>query len=146
MRPVGEVEHRENLLDFVSWATGGSTGERTGVSTGEGSKDADDPKSGQAKDASTMKSNQSGEEENSGETGTKEEKQVCALIEIVSNCFCKTGENQFDDHYQVYVPDWIANPDEDLRVVFSSRAEQDLNNIDLRPCNWLRSTQELRWT
>ena len=49
----------------------------------------------------------------------------------------------FDDH-QVYVPDWIANPDADLVVVFSSRAEQDLNKIDLSPCNWLRSAQELR--
>ena len=51
----------------------------------------------------------------------------------------------FDDHHQVYVPEWIANPDADLTVVFSSRAEQDLNNIDLSPCNWLRSAQELRW-
>ena len=97
MRPVGEVEHRENLLDFVSWATG--------VSTGENAKDADDPKSGPAKDASTMKSNQSMKVENSGETGSQEEKQVYALIEEVLDCFtficftcvCQTEENQFDD-------------------------------------------------
>ena len=52
---------------------------------------------------------------------------------------------QFDAH-QVYVPEWIANPDADLVVVFSSRAEQDLDRIDLSPCNWLRSAQELRCT
>ena len=79
MRPVGELEHRENLLDFVSWATGGSTGERTGCSagertgssTGENAKEADDPKS-------TIKSDHSVKVENPGETGSQEEKQVCA--------------------------------------------------------------------
>jgi len=128
VKPVGEVEHRENLLDFVSWATGGSPAERTEGSIGEESEDntrhstrgtRDDPEGGQNKDVGSMKSNQSGEVENPGETGRKEEKQV-------------------------YVPDWIANPDADLAVVFSSRAEQDLDNIDLSPCNWLRSAQELR--
>jgi len=131
VRPVGEVEHRENLLDFVSWATGGCNAEGTEGSTGEGAEesansirnsscgDRDGPRSGQAKDVSTMKSNQSGKVEHPGETGSKEDKQV-------------------------YVPEWIANPDADLAVVFSSRAEQDLINIDLSPCNWLRSAEELR--
>ena len=160
MRPVGEVEHRENLLDFVSWATGGCNAEGTEGSTGEGAEesansirnsscgDRDGPRSGQAKDVSTMKSNQSGKVEHPGETGSKEDKQVCGSREKVSDyvtCVCKTEGNQFVD-CQVYVPEWIANPDADLAVVFSSRAEQDLINIDLSPCNWLRSAEELRWT
>ena len=44
----------------------------------------------------------------------------------------------------MYVPEWIANPEADLRVAFSSRAEQDLEKIDLSSCNWLRSPQELK--
>jgi len=136
VRPVGEVEHRENLLDFVSWATrgfttertGGFNAERTGGSTDEESGDNTrhstceslvDSSSGQVKDVSTMKPDESEKVEDPGETDSKKEKQV-------------------------YVPEWIANPDADLAVVFSSRAEQDLNNIDLSPCNWLRSAQELR--
>ena len=66
----------------------------------------------------------------------------CSFVEAVDNGII-WPVSQFDDQ-QVYVPEWIANPDADLMVVFSSRAEQDLDKIDLRPCNWLRSAQELR--
>ena len=106
VRPVGEAEHRENLLDFVNWATRSSNDEATGGLAAE-------------KSGTIMKSNHSTEAENSVETESLDKKHV-------------------------YVPDWIANPDADLEVVFSSRAEQDLNNIDLSPCSWLRSAEELR--
>ena len=103
------MEHRENLLDFVSWATGGSSSEetggspaeRTGGSIGEDSEDntrhltcgnSDDPESGQNKDAHAMELNQSGKVENAGETGSKEEHQVCALIEIISPLFARQKE------------------------------------------------------
>ena len=35
VRPVGEAEHRENLLDFVNWATRSSNDEATGGSAAE---------------------------------------------------------------------------------------------------------------
>merc|ERR1712126_473383 len=132
VRPVGEAEHRENLLDFVNWATGASSAQATGVSTAETNvistaerarggnsscRSLDGSESGQ--DILNMESNQitlGGEVGSSGET-----------------------ESQ-----KVYVPEWIANPDADLTVAFSSRAEQDLEKIDLSPCTWLRSSQELR--
>ena len=65
VRPVGEVQHRENLLDFVNWATGGSTTETTTGSTAERAKkittscgNPSSSKSGQPKDISSMESNQ----------------------------------------------------------------------------------------
>jgi len=129
VRPVGEVEHRENLLDFVNWATGGSTAQTTRGSTAEramkSTSSCESPsssKSGQAKDTSSMESNQT----------------------ILGGELGSSGETESQEKTQVYVPEWIANPDADLMVVFSSRAEQDLDNIDLSPCNWLRSAQELR--
>jgi len=121
VRPVGEVEHRENLLDFVNWATGVSTAERARESASP-CRNQDASGSRQANNIGSVQSSQNtlgGEVKSSGETESQE----------------KT---------QVYVPEWIANPDADLMVVFSSRAEQDLDNIDLSPCNWLRSAQELR--
>lgn len=129
VRPVGEVEHRENLLDFVNWATGGSTAQTPRGSTAEramkSTSSCESPsssKSGQAKDTSSMESNQT----------------------ILGGELGSSGETESQEKAQVYVPEWIANPDADLMVVFSSRAEQDLDNIDLSPCNWLRSAQELR--
>ena len=91
MRPVGEVEHRENLLEFVNWATRGSTAETSKSSTsGEiteiadnrtsSSRSLDGSQSGQAEDISTMESNQTslgGEAETSGESESKDKKQVC---------------------------------------------------------------------
>merc|ERR1719264_131022 len=121
VRPVGEVEHRENLLDFVNWATGGSTAERAMKSTSS-CESPSSSKSGQAKDTSSMESNQT----------------------LLGGELGSSGETESQAKTQVYVPEWIANPDADLMVVFSSRAEQDLDNIDLSPCNWLRSAQELR--
>ena len=84
------MEHRENLLDFVNWATGGSTTETTS-STAEKIRETadnstsscsslDGSQSGQAKDISSMELNQTsfgGEVESSGETESIEKKQVC---------------------------------------------------------------------
>ena len=86
MRPDGAVEHRENLLDFVNWATGTSTAETTGGSTAEramkSTSSCGSPggsKSGQAKDISGMESNQTtlgGEVGSSDETESQEKTQV----------------------------------------------------------------------
>ena len=94
MRPVGEVEHRENLLDFVNWATGTSTAETTRGSTAETTRGSTaeramkstsscgspgGSKSGQAKDISGMESNQTtlgGEVGSSDETESQEKTQV----------------------------------------------------------------------
>ena len=40
MRPVGEVEHRENLLDFVNWATGATSAKGTMGCTVETKEDS----------------------------------------------------------------------------------------------------------
>jgi len=44
----------------------------------------------------------------------------------------------------VSCPGWVGNPDGNLRVIFSNRAETDLANIDMSLCEWLRSQAELR--
>ena len=42
------------------------------------------------------------------------------------------------------VPQWVGDPDENLSVIFSSRAEQDLENLDTSQFKWLTSRTELR--
>ena len=44
----------------------------------------------------------------------------------------------------VRCPTWVGDPSDNLRVIFSSRAETDLDNIDISRCEWLRSPGELR--
>jgi len=110
VRPVGKAEHRENLLDFVNWATGSSD-----------KKTVDD-----------LKQPICGDQDN--EKGELND----AATAVTTN---NVNEKSYDE---VYVPEWIANPEADLRVAFSSRAEQDLEKIDLSSCNWLRSPQELK--
>ena len=45
---------------------------------------------------------------------------------------------------EVRVPAWVGDPDADLQVAWSSRAETDLDNLDLSCCQWLNSRHELK--
>ena len=66
------MEHRENLLEFVNWATRGSTAETSKSSTSE--------KIREIADNSTMEPNQTsvgGEAVTSGESESNDKKQVC---------------------------------------------------------------------
>ena len=103
VRPVGEVEHRENLLDFVNWATGTSSAQATGDSTAEtnGSSTAERARgsnsscrspdgSESGKDIINMESNQitlGGEVGNSGETERQDEREVCFLLRVLRDQF-----------------------------------------------------------
>ena len=110
MRPVGEVEHRENLLDFVNWATRGSSAQTPRGSTAEramkSTSSCESPscsKSGQAKDTSSMESNQTilgGELGSSGETESQEKTQVnfcfsyymtCVYNLMITRCMFRSG-------------------------------------------------------
>ena len=107
VRPVGKAEHRENLLDFVNWATGGSN-KKTVDDFKQPICGVQDSEKGELfKDAATAVSNNANEK----------------------------------NYHEVYVPEWIANPEADLRVAFSSRAEQDLEKIDLSSCKDTRNCQ-----
>ena len=44
----------------------------------------------------------------------------------------------------VICPTWVGDHTDDLRVIFSSRAEADLVQIDLNRCQWLKSPGEVR--
>ena len=44
----------------------------------------------------------------------------------------------------VKVPQWIGDPKDNLSVIFSSRAEAQLNNIDMSKLQWLKSREELK--
>ena len=78
MRPVGEVEHRENLLDFVNWATGVSTAERARESASP-CRNQDASGSRQANNIGSVQSSQNtlgGEVKSFGETESQEKTQV----------------------------------------------------------------------
>ena len=45
---------------------------------------------------------------------------------------------------EVKVPKWVGDPEENLSVIFSSRAEKDLERIDISKFKWLKSRTELR--
>lgn len=45
---------------------------------------------------------------------------------------------------EVRVPAWVGNPEDDLSVIFSNRAETSLANIDVSGLRFLRSREELR--
>ena len=44
----------------------------------------------------------------------------------------------------IKVPKWVGDPEENLSVIFSTRAEKDLEKIDLSKFKWLKSRSELR--
>ena len=44
----------------------------------------------------------------------------------------------------VTVPRWIGDPGDDLAVIFSSRAETQLQELDVSRLSWLRGRKELR--
>ena len=44
----------------------------------------------------------------------------------------------------VSCPAWVGNPTDNLRVIFTSRAEAQLAKIDITRCEWLRSQAELK--
>ena len=48
------------------------------------------------------------------------------------------------DHSSVRVPTWIGNPEDNLSVIFSNRAEAGLARIDESRLTLLRSREELR--
>ena len=48
------------------------------------------------------------------------------------------------DHSSVRVPTWIGNPEDNLSVIFSNRAEASLARIDESRLTLLRSREELR--
>jgi len=130
VRPVGKTEHRENLLDFVNWATGGSN------KTVDNFKQPicgvqDDEKGALIKDATTAVSNNANEK----------------------------------SYNEVYVPEWIANPEADLRVAYSTSpgmgpimscclaghlgsgvGQPDLNQYFPFPCLLVRATMESSFT
>jgi len=45
---------------------------------------------------------------------------------------------------EIKVPKWVGDPEENLSVIFSTRAEKDLEKIDMSKCKWLKSRSELR--
>ena len=45
---------------------------------------------------------------------------------------------------EIKVPKWVGDPEENLSVIFSTRAEKDLEKIDLSKFKWLKSRSELR--
>ena len=45
---------------------------------------------------------------------------------------------------EVKVPKWVGDPEENLCVIFSTRAEKDLEKIDISKFKWLKSRSELR--
>ena len=48
------------------------------------------------------------------------------------------------DDDTVKVPQWIGDPKDNLSVIFSSRAESQLTNIDVSKLQWLKSKDELK--
>ena len=98
VKPVGQEEHRNNLLSFVNWAV---------------EKNASDE-------------SESNNEAKKARTEMEEDKEPKTVPEV-------------------RVPDWIANPEADLVVEFSSRSERDLETLDLSSCRWLKCREELRW-
>jgi len=44
----------------------------------------------------------------------------------------------------VRTPKWVGDPEENLSVIFSSRAEEDLKKLDISKLKWLKSKSELR--
>ena len=54
---------------------------------------------------------------------------------------CKIEEST---ETQVKVPKWVGDPEENLSVLFSTRAETDLDKLDMTKLKWLKSKAELR--
>ena len=54
------------------------------------------------------------------------------------------GEGYMSTGGGVRVPGWVAAPEDNLAVVFSVRAEEDLARLDCDRLSWLRSTAEVR--
>jgi hypothetical protein len=45
---------------------------------------------------------------------------------------------------EIKVAKWVRDPEENLCVIFSTRAEKDLEKIDMSKFKWLKSRSELR--
>jgi len=56
----------------------------------------------------------------------------------------KAEEAETDIESDVRTPKWVGDPEENLSVIFSSRAEEDLKRIDISKLKWLKSKSELR--
>jgi len=63
--------------------------------------------------------------------------------ELLAKEESETGK-QIADVPLVKVPQWIGNPEDNLIVIFSSRAEAQILDIDLNRLEWLKSHTELR--
>jgi len=56
----------------------------------------------------------------------------------------KAEEAETDIETDVRTPKWVGDPEENLSVIFSSRAEEDLKKLDISKLKWLKSKSELR--
>lgn len=45
---------------------------------------------------------------------------------------------------EVKTPKWVGDPEENLSVIFSSRAEEDIEKLDISRLKWLQSKDEFR--
>lgn len=65
----------------------------------------------------------------------------------ISNFENELAENKHSETTHtplVRVPQWIDKPEDNLRVIFSSRAETQIMSIDFSQLQWLKSHSELR--
>jgi len=56
----------------------------------------------------------------------------------------KVEETESNVKTNVRTPKWVGDPEENLSVIFSSRAEEDLQRLDVSKLKWLKSKSELR--
>jgi len=62
----------------------------------------------------------------------------------------ESNEEDVDDSLKgaiktkVRTPKWVGDPEENLSVIFSSRAEKDIERLDISKMKWLKSKAELR--
>ena len=115
--PVGEEEHRTNLLSFVEWATGGEGGAKRGreeVTNGEEKVGAEEEQERCGGGGEVEETGERGEGKECSKGGVGEGEECTEEEEV-----CEEGEE-----VEVRVPPWIADPGADLEVVYSKRAIQ----------------------
>eukprot|EP00092_Neocalanus_flemingeri_P010159 GFUD01010949.1.p1 GENE.GFUD01010949.1~~GFUD01010949.1.p1 ORF type:complete len:271 (-),score=112.35 GFUD01010949.1:444-1256(-) len=56
----------------------------------------------------------------------------------------EAGAEEVIEQTETKVPKWVGDPEENLSVIFSSRAEKDLEKIDISKFKWLKSRTEMR--
>jgi hypothetical protein len=53
-------------------------------------------------------------------------------------------EQDNPQEHELRVPSWVGDPEEDLAVLFTARAEQDLEGVEVAQFTWLKNRIELR--